>query len=114
MPPAAGLQVRAGDVLAFALSSNHTYYSHPGAYQQYHLHMSVLNPHPGGDFYIYSSTLWGPEPFLIRDSFDPPYDTRDLGFQVYVRIPEPSTLALTMLAAAMFRCQRRRPRSPSF
>jgi hypothetical protein len=65
--------------------------------------MAFQNPHPGGDFYIYSPTLWGPEPFLIRDSFDPPYDTRGRGFQVFVQIPEPSTLVLATLAAAMLR-----------
>jgi hypothetical protein len=62
---------------------------------------------------MYSPTRWGPEPFLVRDSFDPLYDTRDLGFQMYVRIPEPSELALATLTAAMLRFQRRRPQLPS-
>jgi hypothetical protein len=53
------------------------------------------------------------EPFLIRDGFTPSYDTRDLGFQVFVRIPEPSTLVLSTLATMMLRFPRSRPRPMS-
>ena len=104
----AGLNVHAGDILAIALSSNHTYYSYPNNYKQFLWRTTFWNPHPGGAFYIYSPPLYGPTPHLVSDYVEPPNNTRDMGFRVLIDTPEPSSLAMIVpLLTVLFRSRRR-------
>jgi hypothetical protein len=88
------LRARVGEVFAIALSSDHTYHSHPHPYRQYSWHMSFRNPHPGAEFYIYSPTIYGPEAHLVTIPLDPPEDTLDMGFRVIINVPEPESIVL--------------------
>lgn len=91
----ANLHVRAEDVLAVALSSSHTYYAYRRDVFQYNWHSRLFNPHPGGAFYIYSPRLYGPAPHLVSDRYEPPRNTRDMGFRVSIDVvPEPTTAAM--------------------
>ena len=94
--------VSAGEVLAIALSSNQTAYSGPGNtrlanHYNYDWHTSFGSPHPGGDFYLYSPKLLGSAVHKWEDRWigPPPYSSpyRDMGFRVFVAVPEPTTLA---------------------
>jgi hypothetical protein len=108
---AANLQVYAGEVLAIALNSDHTYYPFQpaGGFYQYSWHSWIRNPHPGGEFYIYSPRLWGPEPHLVRDYSAPPDNTRDMGFRVHINVvPEPNAVTAMLGALVCFGLQRRR------
>lgn len=88
------VRAQAGDVFAIALSSDHTYHSHSSPYMQYSWHMSFRNPHPGGEFYIHSPTIYGPDPHLVTVPLDPPEDTLDMGFRVIINVPEPESVLL--------------------
>lgn len=91
------LHVQAGDVLAIALSSNQTWYSNNNR-KNYRWHMMTWNPHPGGAFYIYSPYIYGATPHLVNDRFDPPRNTRDMGFRVLINaVPEPASIVLGAL-----------------
>jgi hypothetical protein len=106
---AANLQVNAGEVLAIALNSDHTYYAYTGGFYQYSWHSWIRNPHPGGEFYIYSPRLWGPEPHLVRDGGAPPDNTRDMGFRVHINVvPEPNAVTAMLGALVGFGLQRSR------
>ena len=84
--------VKAGDVLAIALSSDHTYDSHPDSFP-YVWHERFLNPHPDGEFYIYSPTIYGSAPYLVTvNNLDPSEHTLDLGFRVITNVPEPAAV----------------------
>src|SRR5262249_16769356 len=52
----ANLHVHAGETLALALSSSHTYYAFDPLENvfQYNWHRSFFGTHPGGEFYVYS------------------------------------------------------------
>lgn len=95
------LQVSAGDTLAIALSSDHTYYDENGTRRRdeydYVWMLRTRNSHPGGDFYLYSLNLFGPEPWHWMDNYDPPDNTRDMGFRVFVEVPEPAAWLLALL-----------------
>lgn len=96
--------VTAGQRLAILFSSTHAYYS-PSDASHYVWFFQIRNPHPGGEFSIFSPTLYGPTP--LRDIYLPVADkTVDAGFRVYVDvIPEPSTILL-IFCAALSSCSR--------
>ncbi|MCA9236184.1 MAG: PEP-CTERM sorting domain-containing protein [Planctomycetales bacterium] len=91
--------VSAGDRLAILLSSIHSYFSPPHRYydpntpHHYLWFFQILNPHPGGEFSIYSPKAVGPTP--LRDIYLPVDDkTVDAGFRVYVnKVPEPTSIS---------------------
>lgn len=100
--------VTSGDRLAILFSSEHAYYS-PASAPHYVWFFQTRNPHPGGEFSIYSPTLYGPTP--LRDIYLPVDDkTVDAGFRVYIDvIPEPNSAVL--LSCALAGCCRRRAHS---
>lgn len=103
-----GIHVEAGDGLAIAISSNHTFFSHsPFHYQDYAWHGQPFDPYPGGDFYVYSPRQYGPEPFKMADLLPPP-NTRDMAFRVLIDTPEPSSLSM-IVPLAMLLCWKKRP-----
>jgi hypothetical protein len=85
--------VTIGDRLAVLFTSNHAYYS-PASGPHYVWFFQIGNPHPGGEFSIYSPKAYGPTP--LRDIWLGGGDkTVDAGFHVYVNlIPEPNSLLL--------------------
>jgi hypothetical protein len=103
-----GLDVQAGDVLAIALSSNHTYSNYPRNYRDFVWHAMPWNPHPGGAFYRYIPAEYGPTPHLVSDRYEPPGNTRDMGFRVLINVPEPLSLATIVPLLAMLFQRRRR------
>jgi hypothetical protein len=86
--------VHKGDILAIALSSNHTYYAHPYNYLDYVWHGEFYDAHPGGDFYIYSPNIYGLEPRKVVDRRSPP-NSSDMAFRITInRVPEPASIVL--------------------
>src|SRR4029078_6020068 len=78
------IHVEAGDGLAIAISSNHTFFSHTSfGYQDYAWHGGFYDPYPGGDFYLYSPRQFGPLPWKFADLIPPP-NTRDMAFRVLI------------------------------
>jgi hypothetical protein len=97
-------QVSAGEKLAIALTSAQTDHSGPSHGTDYLWWWSLYNPHPGGEFSVYSPQLYGPTPLRdwLRHSDNP---TVDAGFRVYVNVvPEPASIvvALTLALCAGF------------
>lgn len=99
--------VSAGDRLAILLSSDHAYYS-PEQGPHYLWFYALHNPHPGGEFSIYSPQLYGPTP--LRDIWLGGGDkTVDAGFRVYVDlVPEPGSALLLAWMVALCGVARRR------
>lgn len=95
------IDVRIGEKLAVALSTNHTYSQYPHNYRHYVWHSSTQNPYSGGEYYAYSPMLYGATPYLVSDRYDPPRNTRDMGFRTRVdAVPEPNTLLVSMMSGA--------------
>jgi hypothetical protein len=94
------VQVTAGDVLAITFSSDQTYYVEPHVGTDYIWYRSPRNEISGGEFYIYSPSIFGPEPF--KNHYVSGDDrTIDAGFRVIIDvIPEPASISL----AAMCMC----------
>jgi hypothetical protein len=104
------LRVEEGERLAIAISSDHTYYAYQPNYLQYSWVSTIQDPHPGGEFFIYSPLLYGPIPHLVSDQL--PRPTRDMGFRVLVdAVPEPSSIALVLIGVVSV--GRLRVREPS-
>jgi hypothetical protein len=101
------LDVHVGDVLAIALTSNHTSSDYPSNYLRYGWHTGIMNPHPGGALYGYSPRDGDHTFQLVTFSFPPPNDTVDMGFRVLINVPEPSSLAIMAPLVAMFFPRRR-------
>jgi hypothetical protein len=102
------LQVHSGEKLAIALISDHTAYSHSLDYADYMWHLDPFDPLPGGDHYVYSPTIFGPEPFF-RFNLVNPEITRDAGFRVLIDVvPEPSAIVLVAIAWVTLRSRRSR------
>lgn len=78
------LQVHLGDVLAIALSSDYTYYSH-SENRNYDWNTSIFDQIPGGLFFVYSPRVFGPTPFYKWNTSDPTV-TRDAGSGVSTAI----------------------------
>ncbi len=107
-------QVTAGEKLAIALSSAQTNHSGPSSGANYLLWWALYNPHPGGEFSVYSPQLYGPTP--LRDWLrNHPNPTVDTGFRVYVNVvAEPATGgALVALASCLRLAQRGLNASPT-
>jgi hypothetical protein len=91
------VQVTAGDVFAVTLSSDQTYYVDPHVGTDYIWYRSPRNEFPGGEFYIYSPEIFGPEPF--KNHYYTGADrTIDAGYRVFINaVPEPSSIVLSTL-----------------
>lgn len=97
------IAVVAGDILAITLSSNQAAFDDAGNWRNdgrsnYDWSTTLTDVHPGGDFYLYSPKLFGPEPHKWTSRWtnpnNPPFPSphRDMGFRVVIAIPEPHTL----------------------
>lgn len=96
------VQVAAGDVLAVALSSNQTYFISPHLGADYIWYRSTRNELPGGEYYIYSPSQFGPAPFKNIYLYGNDR-TIDAGFRVFIDvIPEPSSVSLAVMCSCLF------------
>jgi hypothetical protein len=91
--------VAVGDVLAIAISTNHTYMGqYQFGYEQYDWKISGLesppDPYPGGDFYVYSPSYYGPSPVIHKFIGVPD----DGAFKVVIDTPEPAEATLGTIA----------------
>jgi hypothetical protein len=91
--------VQAGEKLGMALSSNRT--DNSGSGRQYEWNIPLFDPHPGGEFYVYSPQIFGPTPFKDFYLLDDAPKSYDAGFQIYVQpVPEPSSILLLVFGVS--------------
>ncbi|BBO36532.1 hypothetical protein [Lacipirellula parvula] len=101
--------VSVGDVLAIVLISEQTGEDQSFSDRRfdYLWYGGTQNPHPGGDFYLYSPKRYGTAPYkwttMVNAPTPPPVNTRvDMSFRITVEeVPEPQSVVLLALSLAI-------------